>query len=172
MTRSATARRLPQQLAASWTALQARERRAVALAAAVLVLALLWWFFVAPTLALLKAAPAQRESLRAQAALMQNLKQEASTLQAQPPLAQNDAWQALQQVTQEQLGEAAMLTRAGSQAQVTLEGVPARQLAQWLVAARRDGYAATAQAQLQRNKATIPDEPARWSGTLTLVLPP
>jgi general secretion pathway protein M len=64
------------RLAAAWVGLQPRAPRP-ALAAAVVGLALLWWLALAPALATLRAAPAQRAALQAQAQQMQRWQREA-----------------------------------------------------------------------------------------------
>lgn len=161
-----------QRLGKTWAALEARERRGVVLAGAVVGLALLWWLVVAPPLAVLKSASAERDALRVQTAHMQKLRQEADTLQALPKLRHDDAWLALEQATEAHLSGVASLNRTGEQVQVTLDGAAAGDLAQWLAAARINARAIPSQARLQQAAAPEPGTPQRWSGTLMLTLPP
>lgn len=164
-------KQLRQRLSLAWDSLQARERRSVILAGSVIALALLWWLLIAPPLALLKTATAERDALRVQSAHMQSLKQEADALQALPKLGHDDAWRALEQATQQHLGEAASLNRSGEQAQVALDEASADELASWLAAVRVNARAIPTQARLQQAANTDDGAPPRWSGTLTLALP-
>ena len=163
-----------QRLRAGWAGLQARERRLIVLAGSGVALALLWWLAIAPPLATLKTAAAERDALRAQSVRMQQLAQEARVLQALPTLGHDEALRALEQATQQHLAGAATVTALGEQVQVTLKGAAADALAQWLAAARSNARALPVQASLK----PVSDEPrgadsvVRWSGTLTLVLPP
>lgn len=162
------------RLQASWTRLQARERRLILLAGGVVGLALLWWLAIAPPLATLRAAPGERDALRAQAVHMHQLAQEARTLQALPTLAHGEALQALEQATERHLPGAATLAAMGERVEVTLSGAAADALAQWLAAARSNARAIPVQASLRPVAAARDDagSPVHWSGTLTLVLPP
>lgn len=159
------------RLRMAWAGLQARERRLVLLAATVVVLALLWWLAIAPPLGTLKTAAAERDALRLEAAQMQGLAQEARALQALPTLSHDEALRALEQATTQHLAASATLTALGEQAQVQIEGAGADALAQWLAAARSNARAIPVQASL-KSMAAEADGPVRWSGTLTLVLPP
>lgn len=171
---------LLQPLRSAWAGLQARERRLVLVAGGLVALALLWWLALAPPLKLLHAAPAERDRLRSQAQAMAQLAQEAEALQAQPTLGHEEAWQALQAATQKHLPDVASLDRSGEQAQLTLDAAPAQALADWLAAARANARALPTQARLSRagdasrqasgDEAT--DAGTRWSGSLTLALPP
>ena len=159
------------RLAATWAALQARERRSIALAAAVLALALLWWLALAPALATLRAAPAQRADLQAQAQQMQRWQREAEALQAQPRLARDTAVAALEAATRQRLGSAAQLSVAGERAQLTLKSVSAQDLADWLADVRASARAVPLDARLSRSGDAAPGAPVHWSGTLSLSLP-
>lgn len=172
-----TSRHLPapaRRLQAGWTGLQARERRLIALAGGVLGLALLWWLAIAPPLATLKTAATERTSLRAQAVHMQQLAQEARMLQSLPTLAHDEALHALEQAVKQHLPGSATLAAMGEQARLTLTGASAEALAQWLAAARSNARALPVQADLRPMPETADDagNTVRWSGTLTLGLPP
>ena len=159
------------RLGAAWAALQARERRSIALAAAVLGLALLWWLALAPALATLRAAPAQRAELQAQAQQMQRWQREAEALKAQPRLARDTAVAALEAATRQRLGSAAQLSVAGERAQLTLKSVSAQDLADWLADVRASARAVPLDARLSRSGDAAPGAPVHWSGTLSLSLP-
>lgn len=159
------------RLAAAWAALQPRERRGLALAAVVVGLALLWWLALAPALATLRAAPAQRAALQAQAQQMQRWQREAQALQAQPRLSRDTAVAALEAATRQRLGNAAQLSVAGERAQLTLKQAPAQDLADWLADVRASARAVPLDARLTRSGDTAPGAPVHWSGTLSLSLP-
>ena len=159
------------RLAAAWAALQPRERRGLALAAAVLGLALLWWLALAPALATLRAAPAQRAELQAQAQRMQRWQREAEALKAQPRLARDTAVAALEAATRQRLGNTAQLSLAGERAQVTLTQASAQDLADWLADVRASARAVPLDARLTRSGDAAPGAAVHWSGTLSLSLP-
>lgn len=161
-----------QRLKAAWAGLAARERRLLALAAAVVALALLWALALAPALKTLRAAPGQRLALQAQAQQMQALAQQAQALQALPRLGHDEAVRALQAATRQRLGEATPLQISGERAQLTLKDVPATVLADWLTEARANARAAVTDARLTRSGDRAPGAPVLWSGTLSLGLPP
>ncbi|MBK6614201.1 type II secretion system protein GspM [Ottowia sp.] len=162
----------PDKLASAWTGLQARERRLVALAAAVIGLALLWWLGLSPALATLRAAPAQRAALQAQAQQMQRLQREAEALQALPRLGRDEALRALESAARQRLGATGQLSVVGDRANVALKATPAQDLADWLADARANARAAPVEARLTRAGDRAPGAPVLWSGTLSLGLPP
>lgn len=159
------------RLRTAWAGLQARERRLVLLAGTVVALAVLWWLAIAPPLATLKTAAAERAALRMELAQMQALAQEARALQALPTLSHDEARRALEQATTQHLAGSATLSVLGEQAQVQIDGAAADALAQWLAAVRSNARAIPIQANL-KSAAADADGPVRWSGALTLVLPP
>ncbi len=158
-------------LRAAWAALAARERRLITLAAAVVALALLWALALAPALATLRTAPAQRAQLQAQALQMQRGQREAEALKSLPRLSREDALNALQTATRQRLGAAAQLSVVGDRAQVTLKDAPAQELADWLADARANARAVPQDARLTQGRERAPGAPVRWSGTLSLSLP-
>lgn len=163
-------------LTAWWARLPARERRLLLLAAAVALGGLLWALAIAPALATLKKADSQRARLHAQWQHMQTLQAQAQTLQGLPRITQAQSQQALQEATRQTLGDSARLQISGDSATLTLQNAPAEQLAQWLHQARINARALPAQARLTRAGADSapgkPHDAARWSGSLTLTLPP
>lgn len=167
MSATSTDRSLP-RLSATWSALQPREQRLVLLAASVVALALLWWLALAPALATLRTAPAERQALHAQARHMRQLQHEAEQLKALPEVNRDDALNALQQSTGQRLDGAGQISMAGNRAQVTLTDAAADDLAHWLADARVNARAIPTAAHLERTD----DAPVRWSGTVSLILPP
>lgn len=155
--------KLPQPLQARWNGSSRREQRLVLAALALLAGALLWWVGLAPSLATLRSADRQRQVLDAQLQQMQGLQAQAKTLQAQPRQAFDDA-QRLLEASVRSLGTTAQMTVLGERATLTLKGVSADTLAQWLVQARLKARAMPAQARLVRNAE------GTWDGTLVLNL--
>ena len=156
---------------AAWAALPPRERRLITVAAAVVALALLWWLALAPALATLRAAPAQRAQLQAQAHQMQQWQREADALKNLPPLPRDAALAALEAATRQRLGTAGQLSVVGDRVQVTLKDAGAQDLADWLQDARANARAVPLDARLTRGSERAPGAPARWSGAVSLSLP-
>lgn len=156
-----------QRASQRWQALAPREQTLCLLAAGVVTFALVWLLAVAPALAVLKTADAQRATLDAQLQNMQALQAQAKAVQAQPKLNALDASRALEASVRQRLGAAAQLSVAGSQATVTLKGVPAAALAEWLSQARVAARSVPIQAKLRRSSS----QAAAWDGTLVMSLP-
>jgi general secretion pathway protein M len=149
------------QLQTRWRSVTPREQRWVMLAGALTSLALLWWLALAPALAVLKAAPAQHQTLDAQLQHMQRLQAQAKALQAQPVLSVDEARLALE-LSLKPLGTAAQMTVQLDRVIVTLKAVSASALAQWLATARQNAHTAPVEAHLVRNPA------GSWDGSLVL----
>ena len=79
------------QLQARWASLEARERRLVAICAALVGLALVWWIVLAPALKTLRQAPAEHARLDAQLQQMTTLQAQAKALQSQPRANRDEA---------------------------------------------------------------------------------
>ena len=120
-------------LAARWSALAARERIGLTLAAAVVGVALLWGVLIAPALRTRASADQQMTALALQLDAMQALQARAQALQAQPVIAPQDALKALQTAAAD-LGKNGSLLVGGETATLTLKQVSATTLAQWLSA--------------------------------------
>lgn len=150
---------------ARWAATARREQQLVLVALALVLAALVWWVALAPALATLRSAESQHRLLSAQLQQMQRLQMQAKTLQAQPPLALEDARRLLQASVQP-LGAPAQLALVGERATLTLKGVPADALAQWMAQVRLNARALPSEAHLVRNAA------GTWDGTLVLNLNP
>ena len=163
--------RPPEAALAAWSRLDARERRLVALAAAVVALALLWLLAVAPALRTLRQAELQRTELATQAQRLQQLRTEAESLKALPRLGHDEALRALEAAVQQRLPGSAQLSVVGDRATVVLKQAPAGALAQWLADARANARANPVEARLTRAGDNAPGAPVLWNGTLSLSLP-
>lgn len=165
-------------LAARWTQLAERERRMVLVALTLVAAAALWWLGLAPALGSLRGADVRHRQVDAQLQQMQTLQAQAKTLQAQPKLSHEEAVRALEASVKLGLGPSARLQVSGERATVTLKGVGADALAQWLTQARVNARAAPSEARLVRSASVGPTSPspstnaATWDGTLVMSLPP
>jgi general secretion pathway protein M len=154
--------KLPHRLQAHWLQISRREQQLVLAALALLLLAMLWWVGLAPALSTLRKVEQQRPQLDAQWQQMQRLQTLAQTLQAQPRLAPDEAKRQLETVMKP-LGASAQWQVSGERVSVTLQGVPADTLAQWLAQARLNARAVPGEARLVRNAS------GSWDGTLVLI---
>ena len=162
-----------------WNALAARERGLVGATAALILALLLWWFALAPALAVLRTSEAEQAALDAQLQQMLALQAQAQALQAQPKMSFDDALRAIDASVRQRLGSTGQMALAGERVSVTLKAVPAETLAEWLNQARINARAVPAEARLVRGP--TPASPASspgaapaaatWDGTLVLSLP-
>jgi len=177
------------QLRARWAALAPREQRLLGGAAALVALALVWWLALAPALRTLSSAPDEHARLDAQLQQMTTLQARARQLQAQPRANPDDAQRALQASVRDGLGPQAQLRVVGGTdgANLSVRGVPATTLAQWLAQARGNARATPREVHLTRAQsaanatpgstpAAAPERGAgadaiRWDGTLVMTLP-
>lgn len=150
-------------LESRWNGVSRREQQLVLAALALLLAALLWWVGLAPALATLRSAQQQRPLLDAQLQQMQRLQALATTLQAQPPIAPDEARRLLE-ASVKPLGATVQLTLVGERATLTLKGASADALAQWLTQVRLNVRALPSEARLLRNAA------GGWDGTVVLSL--
>jgi general secretion pathway protein M len=155
--------KLPPRLQARWDDISRREQHLLLAALALVLGALLWWVGLAPALATLRAADGQHRVLEAQLQRMQRLQLQVRTLQAQPRLTPVEA-QRLLEASVKLLGATAQLVVAGERVTVSLKGVSADALAQWLAQARLNARTVPSEAHLVRNAA------GTWDGTLVLTL--
>jgi general secretion pathway protein M len=166
MTPPSTLSELRVALGRRWAGLTPREQRSLLWAAWCVGLALLWWSLVAPAWRTLERAPLQRATLSATLQQMQALQARAQALRERPVVPAQVLQKALQNSTAV-LGPAARWQMADTQAVLTLSGVPATALAEWMAAQAGISPGPT-EAHLTR-EGTGPE--ARWSGTLTFLLP-
>ena len=132
-----------------WSTLAARERRLVAVAAAVLGLYLVWALAVQPARRTIERAAAEREVLEAQWQGMLRLADEAQQLRAAPPVSAEEAQDALEAAT-ERLGAAGRIMVQGNRAVLTLNGVGTSALRDWLAEVRSGARARPVEATLAR----------------------
>jgi general secretion pathway protein M len=152
------------QLSQRWAQLGSRERRMVAVAAALVGVALVWLLVLAPALRTLQQAPQQHAQLDAQLERMQQMSQQAKALQAMPKLGYDDALKALQASVAQHLGAGSGVSANAERVSVTLKAVKPEALAQWLVQARNNARAAVTEMRLTQT-------PSGWDGVVVLALP-
>jgi general secretion pathway protein M len=150
-------------LRARWQQTSRREQLALLGGATLLMLAMLWLLAVAPALAILRGAGPQRLALETQLQQMQGLQSQAKALQAQPRLAPDEARRLLE-ASVKPLAPSLQIALAGDRATVTLKGMTADALTQWLAQVRLNVRVLPAEARLRRNAA------GTWDGTLVLNL--
>jgi general secretion pathway protein M len=150
-------------LRARWQQASRREQLALLGGATLLMLAMLWLLAVAPALAILRSAEPQRRDLEAQLQQMQGLQSQAKALQAQPRLAPDEARRLLE-ASVKPLAASLQIAMAGDRATVTLKGMTADALTQWLAQVRLNVRVLPAEARLRRNAA------GTWDGTMVLNL--
>lgn len=151
-------------LQSRWQASSRREQGLVLSAIAVVGVALLWWVALAPALAVLKTADVLRQSQDVELQHMQRLQQQARTLMALPTRNEIEARRALEG-SLKILGESAGLGTQMDRLVITLKGVQAQPLVQWLANVRQNVQLVPHEARLKRNPA------GSWDGTVVFVIP-
>lgn len=149
-------------LRARWQGLALRERRWVAIAAAVLGLYLVWALAVQPAWRTIDRAAAESERLEVQWQEMLRLADEARELRATPAVDPEDARDALEAATA-RLGAAGRLALQGDRAVLTLNGVGSGALRDWLTEVRSGARARPLEAKLARGS-------GGYSGTLVVAI--
>ncbi len=150
-------------LRARWAGLELRERRMVALAAAIVATFLLWTLGLAPALRTLQTAPAQIDRLDHELAAMRQQAAQAASWRGAPRVPREAAVAALQ-VAAGRLGEAAKLSVQGERATLAVNGIGAGALRDFLAEARSGARARPLEASLSRSG-------SGYMGTLVLALP-
>ncbi len=145
-----------------WQGLQARERSAVGVAAAVLALYVGWAVALQPALATLREAPGRLDALEADLQRMQRLAAEARELRSATPVSAAQASLALKSAT-DRLGSRGQLVIQGDRATLTLNGADADALRTWLQEARSAARARPVEMRLTQS-------PGGYSGTLVVAL--
>lgn len=154
-----------------WAALGAREQRLVALACVLVCAALLWWVALAPALQTVRMAPLQHAQADTHLQSMRAMATEATALRAQRSLSYEESLRNLESSVKQTLGSGATLSVNDTRASLTLKGVNANALAQWLSQARVNARVVPSEARLQRSQASTPTSNATWDGTMVLALP-
>jgi general secretion pathway protein M len=150
-------------LALRWTALPLRDRKLLALGAAVLGAFLVWRLAIAPAWHSLRSTPVQLETLERQLQQMQAQAVEASALRAVAPVPVDQAQAALTAAT-ERLGAPGKLSLQGERAVLSLKGASHAQISAWLAEARAGARARMVEATLTQSG------PGLYDGSLTLAL--
>ena len=137
------------ELTVRWHALAARERRLIAVAAAVVVAALLWRVTVAPALRTMREAPVEIDRLDTELLRMRALAAEAATLRDAAPVTASQASAALTAASA-RLGSSARLVLQGERATLQLTGVDGPALQAWLAEVRSAARARPVEMQVSR----------------------
>ncbi len=137
------------QFAVWWQGLAVREQQGLAAAGAALGLLLLWTTALAPALRTMREAPAERQALQLQILQMQKLAAESKELRGLPPIAAQQAAQALTASSQ-RLGDKAKLTHQGDRWILTFSRMQPEELRAWLAEARSGARARPVDAQVAR----------------------
>lgn len=151
------------QLQTRWRTLATREQRLLQAAVLLVAGALLWWLALAPALAVLKRAPAQHVALDAQLQQMQQLKAQAQALQAKPVLPADQLRQLIE-ASLKPLGSAAQMSQQAERITISVKGLDAQTLAQWLVTLRENARIAPSELHLLHNTSQS------WDGSLVITL--
>ena len=155
-------------------ALPKKDRQRLGGLAAVFMALMLWTWNLAPALKTLREVPLQLSQLDAQTQQLKAMQAQAQALQKSPRIKPNDASRLLQKTAAEMLGGGARLNLEGSRATLTLSGVSADSLAQFVAFARIQSQAMPIEAHLQKFSASgsaNKDSKELWRGTLILSLP-
>jgi general secretion pathway protein M len=151
-----------------------KDRQRLLVLAAVFLALMLWTWNLAPALKTLREVPLQLSQLDAQTQRLKAMQAQAQTLQKAPRIKANEAVSLLQKAASEVLGNGARLNIEGSRATLTLSGVSADSLAQFVALARTQSQAMPIEAHLQKFSASgsaSKDSKELWRGALILSLP-
>lgn len=161
-----------------WRALSAREQRGLVVVGGLLLVLLAWQVLIAPAQKKLRQAQAQRQVVAQQLAHMQALQTQAQALQQRTPMSRESALRTLQGFT---LPSGIQLNPQGERVLVTLKGVPAHVLSDWLAQARTQAQVLPSEVHLTRTSVNpvastaaitaAPQTSPTWDGSLVLVLP-
>jgi general secretion pathway protein M len=135
---------------------------------------MLWTWNLAPALKTLREVPLQLTQLDAQTQQLKAMQAQAQTLQKSPRIKSNEAASLLQKAASEVLGNGARLNIEGTRATLTLSGVSADSLAQFVALARTQSQTMPIEAHLQKFSASgsaSKDSKELWRGALILSLP-
>ena len=156
-------------------ALPTKDRQRLLALGLVLLALILWTWNLAPALKTLREVPIQLAQLQAQTQNLQSMQAQAQAFQKSPRLKVNEASSLLQKNAAATLGVGARLNIEGSRATVTLNGISADAMAQFLALARTQAQSLPIEAHLQKftEPAASPKIKAQelWRGSLVFSLP-
>jgi len=144
-----------------WRTLATRERRLLQAAVLLVAAAVLWWLALVPALAVLKIAPTQHVALDAQLQQMQQLKMQVQALQIKPVLPAEQLRQLIEE-SLKSLGAAAQMSQQAERITISVKGLDAPALAQWLVTLRENARTTPSEVHLLRNATQT------WDGSLVI----
>jgi len=153
---------LRSQAVTLWGGMAPLERLALSVGLVVLAVFALWMLFIAPAWRTVRDAPAQLDRLEVQLQHMQRLAAEARGLRGAPSVSTAQAADALKAATQ-RLGDRGSILFQGDRVTLTLTGVSADALRDWLSEARGAARARPIDVQLTRT-------PQGHSGNIVLTL--
>ena len=155
-------------------ALPDKDRQRLLVLASVFLALMLWTWNLAPALKTLREVPLQLTQLDAQTQQLKAMQAQAQTLQKSPRIKSNEAASLLQKAASEVLGNGARLNIEGTRATLTLSGVSADSLTQFVALARTQSQTMPIEAHLQKFSASVSaskDSIELWRGALILSLP-
>ena len=155
-------------------ALPEKDRQRLLILAAVFLALMLWTWNLAPALKTLREVPLQLSQLDGQTQQLKAMQTQVQTLQKSPRIKSNEASSLLQKTASDVLGSGARLNIEGSRVTLTLSGVSADSLAQFVALARTQSQAMPIEAHLQKFSAAgspNKDRQELWRGALILSLP-
>ena len=158
----------------TFQALPDKDRQRLLVLASVFLSLMLWTWNLAPALKTLREVPLQLTQLDAQTQQLKAMQAQAQTLQKSPRIKSNEAASLLQKASSEVLGNGARLNIEGTRATLTLSGVSADSLAQFVALARTQSQTMPIEAHLQKFSASgsaSKDSKELWRGALILSLP-
>jgi general secretion pathway protein M len=158
----------------TFQALPDKDRQRLLVLASVFLSLMLWTWNLAPALKTLREVPLQLSQLDAQTQQLKAMQAQAQTLQKSPRIKSNEAASLLQKASSEVLGNGARLNIEGTRATLTLSGVSADSLAQFVALARTQSQTMPIEAHLQKFSASgsaSKDSKELWRGALILSLP-
>ena len=158
----------------TFQALPDKDRQRLLVLASVFLALMLWTWNLAPALKTLREVPLQLTQLDAQTQQLKAMQAQAQTLQKSPRIKSNEAASLLQKASSEVLGNGARLNIEGTRATLTLSGVSADSLAQFVALARTQSQTMPIEAHLQKFSASgsaSKDSKELWRGALILSLP-
>jgi len=158
----------------TFQALPDKDRQRLLVLASVFLSLMLWTWNLAPALKTLREVPLQLSQLDAQTQQLKAMQAQAQTLQKSPRIKPNEAASLFQKSASEVLGNGARLNIEGTRATLTLSGVSADSLAQFVALARTQSQTMPIEAHLQKFSASgsaSKDSKELWRGALILSLP-